>query len=138
MASINQFADRLKSLSIINESRTALEDNKPLIKDLNRERMLEGRKTDGNFLPNYSRTSQVVYGYPNEPIKLKDTGAFQSAITVEIEQEKIITGSSDDKTGMLVERYGDNIFGLGTQDKVELIVPLRKSLVGNIKKKLGL
>jgi hypothetical protein len=128
----------LKSLSIINERRTALEDNKPLIKDLNRERMLEGRTSKGNFLPNYSRISQEVYGYPNEPIKLKDTGAFQSAITVEIEQEKIITGSSDEKTGMLVERYGDNIFGLGTPDKVELIVPLRKSLVGNIKKKLGL
>jgi hypothetical protein len=100
--------------------------------------MLEGRTSKGNFLPNYSRISQEVYGYPNEPIKLKDTGAFQSAITVEIEQEKIITGSSDEKTGMLVERYGDNIFGLGTPDKVELIVPLRKSLVGNIKKKLGL
>ena len=138
MTTISQFQTRLKSLNIAEESRQALETEKPLIKDLNRERMLEGRKTNGKILPNYSKISQDVYGYPNEPIKLKATGAFQQAITVEVGIDIIKTTSTDSKTGKLVKRYGEDIFGLGAPDRIDLIKPLRKTLVGNIKIKLAI
>ena len=138
MASLNQFAERLSRINIREESRQALEKEKPLIADLNRERMLEGRRSDGSFLPTYSKISQSVYGYPNTPIKLKATGDFQAAITVEIDNESIIQGSSDEKSGMLTDRYGEDIFGLGKPDRIDLVPPLRKTLVGNIKLKLGI
>ena len=138
MGSINDLLKRLQVLNIPEESRQALIANKPLIIELNRERMLEGRKTNGKFLPNYSKISQEVYGYPNTPIKLKATGAFQQAITVDVGINIIKTTSTDSKTTMLTKRYGEDVFGLGQPDKIDLVPPLRKTLVANVKDKLKL
>ena len=65
------------------------------LEDINRERMLSGRLRDGQVLPHYSEISQSVYGYPNIPIALKDTGAFQEAIFVEVQGDKILTDSRE-------------------------------------------
>ena len=138
MGSINDLLKRLDALDIAGESKRALEAEKPLITDLNRERMLEGRLTTGKILPNYSKVSQEVYGYPNEPIKLKATGAFQQAITVEVGIDIIKTTSTDSKTAKLVKKYTENIFGLGQPDRIDLVPPLRKTLVANIKSKLSI
>lgn len=138
MGSINDLLKRLQAVNIPEESKQALEANKPLIVQLNRERMLEGRKTSGRILPNYSKISQEVYGYPNEPIKLKATGAFQQAITVDVGIDIIKTTSTDSKTEMLTKRYGEDVFGLGQPDKIDLVPPLRKTLVANIKSKLSI
>ena len=138
MGSINDLLKRLDAVDIAAESKQALITEKPLIIELNRERMLEGRKTNGKFLPKYSKISQEVYGYPNEPIKLRATGAFQQAISVEVGIDIIKTTSTDSKTAMLTKRYGEDVFGLGQPDRIDLVPPLRKTLVKNIKSKLSI
>jgi len=114
MATTKQLLERVKSLDtdqVINES---LDETMGAIEDINRERMLDGVKADGTTMPKYSYISQVVYGYPDEPIKLKDTGAFQAGITAKREGENIIHDSTDSKTEMLIEKYGGGILGIGT------------------------
>ncbi len=98
---INKF-NNLKTDEVINKT---FEETKENIADINRERMLDGVRSDGKIMPNYSIIST--------PIKLKDTGDFQKAIFSTIESDKILTTSSDYKTELLTKKYGENIFGLG-------------------------
>jgi hypothetical protein len=105
--------------------------------------MLSGRLQDGQVLPNYSKISQEVYGYPDIPIALKDTGAFQAGIFVEIQGDKILTDSTDGKTDMLEEKYGklngSSVFGLGSSGfKGEYLDILQPVLVKEFKKATGL
>lgn len=99
---------------IVTES---LEETSGQLADVNRERMNEGIKADGSVMPNYSYISQTVYGYPDEPIKLRATGAFQEGIHVDVEGDKILTDSSDEKSEMLKGRYGEEIMGLTAETK---------------------
>lgn len=115
------------------------EATKVQMAELNRERMLDGVRADGSIMPNYSYISRVVYGYPDEPIKLKKTGAFQAAIEVKIEGGTINTDSTDEKSEKLKRRYGEEIFGLGGDYKREYNKKhLRPAIVQAVKKRLGL
>lgn len=100
--------ETLDTDKVVIDSMNATADD---LEEKNRERMLDGVKADGSVMPHYSYISQTVYGYPDEPIKLRDTGAFQRAIVVKLEGGKVVTESTDEKTDMLVERYGEDIFG---------------------------
>lgn len=113
MATTKQLLERVKALDTDKVINDALDETMDAVEDINRERMLDGVKADGKQMPHYSFISQTVYGYPDEPIKLKATGAFQAGITAKREGEVIHESSDDGKTDMLVERYGENIFGMG-------------------------
>lgn len=113
MATILGMINKVKALDTDKVIDEAIDETLPDIEDINRERMLDGVKSDGSVMPNYSFISQTVYGYPDEPIKLKDTGAFQAGITAKRQGDKIVQTSTDSKTDMLTERYGEEIFGTG-------------------------
>lgn len=118
------------------EAMTATADD---LEEKNRERMLEGVRADGSMMPHYSYISQTVYGYPDEPIKLKDTGAFQAAIEVKVESSTVVTTSTDEKTDMLVGRYGNKIFGTFGDFKNEYIrESLRPEVMKRIRQVTGL
>ena len=138
MSTINTIRARLKALNVKEESRQAIEKTKPEIIALNRERMLAGQRTDGSYLPFYSKISQEVYGYPNTPIALYATGDFQKAIKVEVGFNVIKTTSIDPKEGMLIKRYGEGIHGLDKEGKQEYIKDLRPVFVKNVRAILSL
>ncbi len=108
-----QLLDKVNALDTDKVINDSLDETMDAVEDINRERMLDGVKADGKMMPHYSYISRTVYGYPDEPIKLKDTGAFQAGITAKREGENIAQDSTDSKTDMLVERYGDEILGIG-------------------------
>lgn len=83
------------------------------LEDINRERMLDGFKSNGSPMPIYSEVSQRVFNKPNTRIKLYDTGAFQNAIFAERIDNVIITDSEDIKSDLLKDKYGETIFGTG-------------------------
>lgn len=122
---INKLYERVKAVNtekvIINAIDTTTDD----LKEVNKERINDGVLKDGKVLPNYSYTSQKVYGYPNIPIRLLDTGAFQRGLFVKREGGRIVTGSTDSKSAMLEERYGlengSSIFGLGGSYKQQYL-----------------
>lgn len=116
----------------------AMQKSTGALEEKNRERMLDGQRSDGSTMPIYSYISQTVYGYPNTPIKLKATGEFQAAITITVNGDVVNTGSTDEKADMLVERYGA-IFGTYGDYKAEYIAnDLRPAFMGEVKGKTGL
>lgn len=110
MSTFKALYDKLNRMDVDKIIDKALDDTMDNLEDINRERMNDGVKADGSIMPIYSYISQVVYGYPNEPIKLKATGSFQDKLYAKREGDIIHTSSTDSKTEMLVERYGE-IFG---------------------------
>lgn len=121
MITLNQI---LRNARAVNEQLVAiasLRETQDEMADKNRERMDDGIRADGSKMPIYSYISQTVYGYPNIPIRLHDTGDFQNAIHVSIKGDIIRTTSTDWKSAMLVERYGKEIFGLYGPYKAEYL-----------------
>lgn len=103
---------------IINQS---IDNTLTELENINRERMNDGLRADGSEMPTYSFISQKVYGYPDSPIKLKATGAFQAGIQAKREGNVISTTSTDPKTKKLEKKYGENygtsVFGLSKDYK---------------------
>lgn len=83
------------------------------ITEANKSMLWEGRKSDGKSMPPYSKFSGKT-----GKIRLYDQGFFYQGFFVERTGSfPIVIDSSDEKRDMLVERYGETIFGL---DKVAI------------------
>lgn len=131
--------EKVKGVDVEKVIETAFDSTALALADINRERMLDGVKADGSIMPFYSPVSQSKFGYPNEAIKLKATGAFQTAISVTRQGESIITDSTDEKSAMLKERYGEQIFGTGGSYKQQYIEEsLQPSFIAEIREATGL
>jgi len=90
---------------------------KKLVTYLNTEKQLQfGLRSDDTVLPNYSRTSIDVYGKPDAPIMLKDTGEFWRSFEVILDMDGFeIDGDSvkfDFEPVDLEAIYGEDIYGL--------------------------
>ena len=138
MTTINTIRARLKAVNINAEAVEAITLTKGDIADLNRERMLAGRRSDGSIMPFYSRASVVIFGYPPGPIRLKATGSFQEKVTVNVNSLLFVQDSSDEKSNMLKARYGEAIFGLDKEGKKEYVKELRPVFVKQVRSKLML
>lgn len=126
--------NRVKAVDTDKVINDAFQNSKSDLEDINRERMNDGVRADGSIMPNYSYISQKVYGYPNSPIKLLATGAFQRAIKVEVNAAIVKTDSTDEKSPMLKARYGEEIFGTGGDYKKQF---LDESLRPNFNKEIS-
>jgi len=136
MVTVSAYLNKLERINIEAESVKSIDQTKDEIPDLNRERMLSGKRADGSIMPDYSPISVSVYGYPPGPIRLKATGSFQRSITVKVEGKSIVTDSTDDKSMMLQKRYGSDIFGLDKEGRIDYVKVLQPVLVDNVKKSL--
>lgn len=80
------------------------------VTEANKSMLWEGKKSDGSDMPPYARKSGKI--------RLYDQGFFYQGFYVERTGSfPIVLNSGDDKRDMLVERYGETIFGL---DKVAI------------------
>lgn len=138
VTTINNIQDRLRAFDVVKETKNILEKTKGQVTDLNRERMLEGKRADGSQMPNYSPISVSVYGYPPGPIRLRNTGAFQRAIKIDITANTIIQESTDFKSDILQARYGEKIFGMDKESKAEYANSIRPLFIKHAKEKLQL
>lgn len=140
---ITKLYGKIKTLNTDRIIGQALRQTAHDLEDVNRERMLDGVLKDGSVLPHYSYISQTVYGYPDIPIALKATGAFQAAIKVQVNDGVIRTQSTDSKSSMLEARYGSangtSIFGTSGPYKAQYINEnLRPAFMAGIHKVTGL
>lgn len=94
---------------------------KKLIVQLNTDNQLRfGELADGSILPNYSLTSQKVYGKPNAPISLHDTGEFWESFRITNVTEFDLTVEVDDYYNLL-RRYSLEVIGLNEENTQRLI-----------------
>jgi hypothetical protein len=88
--------------------------------DINTEEQLQkGIRSDGVNLPDYSPISVSVFGKRAGPMTLKDTGEFYEGFYLDTSKWPIQFDSKDDKSAMLQDRYGHEIFGLTKENKTE-------------------
>lgn len=133
MATVLDMIDNLKSLNIEKEALVAIGKTGERILDLNRDQLLDGKKSNGKVMPAYSDMSVEVYGKPSGPIRLYDTGAFQESFKIDVDSLglQILSDDPNDLAGA----YGDDIFGLTTKNQEyynkEIFLPVFMDAVKN-------
>lgn len=127
---ISRLERKLKRLTISDMERivmrNALDRVKSEIEDVQKFQMQLGQDANGGaigVLRNvaYGRKKKQKGGIaPLGAVDLRDTGAFQDAIDAQIVPGAILLDSSDPKTSELIEKYGEEIFGLNEDSKERL------------------
>ena len=98
-------------LDVQKETLVSISKTSEKFVELNREQLQFGKRADGSFMPQYSRTSVIVFGKPSGPIRLYDTGAFQKSFKLDVSSSGVKVVAND--IHGLEERYSDEIYGLG-------------------------
>lgn len=106
-------------------------DLAPRLEDKIIEQLDRGERGDGKILPHYSPVSVEVYGKPPGPIRLEDTGDFRRAIIIIVSEDGIEFISTDPKSNMLMQDYGEEILDLtprsiGEFNEDDLLIELQK------------
>ena len=107
--------------------RRAVQENTDKIVELNVEQLYEyGINSLGISIDTYAPYSPYTIrvknekGQPTDRVTLRDTGDFHKSFEVVVGPVDFYITATDYKTDMLVERYGEKIFGLIPQNKIEL------------------
>ena len=107
--------------------RRAVQENTDKIVELNVEQLYEyGINSLGVSIDTYAPYSPYTIraknekGQPTDRVTLRDTGDFHKSFEVVVGPVDFYITATDYKTDMLVERYGEKIFGLIPQNKIEL------------------
>jgi hypothetical protein len=138
MITINDILNRIEAINIKEEGRIFIESIKEDIKELNQERMLQGRRADGSIMPPYSNASVIKFGKEPGPIKLLDTGSFQNNIFIKVDADSFTSDSRDSKKAMLKETYGEEILGLGEPERLEIVEFKNDDFINQIRNKIKL
>ena len=99
----------------------------PQLADRQRDQMLEGKNKKGARIGRYrsgayARMKEVMNPLPGFGVPdLRLTGEFFKQIYVDIRDNTVIVDSTDEKTQSLVNKYGEEIFGLSKNTKSEFI-----------------
>ena len=108
--------------------RKAVQENTDKIVELNVEQLYEyGINSLGISIDTYAPYSPYTVrvknekGQPTDRVTLRDTGDFHKSFGAVVGPVDFYITATDYKTDMLVERYGEKIFGLIPQNKTELV-----------------
>ena len=117
--------------------KESFDDISSFVEDKMIDQLDKGLKGDGTFQPNYSRVSIEVYGKPDTPIKLYDTGEFYKGVQSKAGLNGVDLTSTDSKRNMLIRDYGEQTLNLTDQNK-EIVAKqyLQPSMFENIKEYL--
>lgn len=80
--------------------------------------MLLGYKADGNRIGKYKNKAYAAMKFAENPlagigyVDLRLTGYFQDDIFVDTRSNSVVLSSMDEKANSLMQKYGNNIFGL--------------------------
>jgi hypothetical protein len=118
---------------IIVATRVVLIKNAEFIEDLNRDQLSRGERSDETLLPNYSPTS-VAMGKPPGRIRLFDEGPFYEGINASIFDDEMRFEGEDEKTGMLISKYGAMILGLSDDSLQILIDKIKPEIIDEVRR----
>lgn len=122
----NKFIENLQSYI-----EGVVDDNQDLL-NLNREQLLDGKKSSGKYMPAYSNRSVDEFNKPPGPIRLFDSGDFHGSFTIESK------GSTFDIKGTdlygLEDRFGMDIYGISKANQPKAKQITTKQLSEDYKK----
>ena len=133
---------RLSSIDLIDEVAQAMGETSDIAVQLNRDQMYAGIRSDGSEItPKYTPLTKFLKskeGRPFDRVTLNDTGSFYRLTFLRIVDNSYELDSRDDKTNKLKTKYGDKIFGLTTDSKVQWLPSVQSVTVRSIANKTGL
>lgn len=145
MATTLDIVKRFEGLNVDTVSQEAMEQVTTPLKEKQKDQLLSGLNRMGEQIgkyrsPAYAKKKYAMNPLPGEGIPdLKLTGAFHREVYAEVRGDKVIVDSTNDKTQALVNKYGEKIFGLNTEKKIEFIKEdLKPAFIREIKKTLKL
>lgn len=113
---LQSFVSKWKNIDFIDLAIDVLLELEDDIVQLNQEQIYIGQRSDGERItPEYTEYTKFLKfkkGQPNDRVTLLDTGDFYDSILINIVGESLIFDATDPKTPDLLEKYGENIFGL--------------------------
>ena len=133
---------RLEKTGINNLAKQVVVSQENTVVDYNTDEQLfkKGVGVDNKKLkPKYKRRTISIKkrkSQPSDRVTLKDTGAFHSSFYIDAKKEFFIIRANDAKTGKLVKKYSDKIFGLTAPSKARLSKDLKRKLLMKIHKRL--
>lgn len=143
-ASIKNLSYRLRSVknALPKYLIDAIDKHEALILDLIRYEQLYKEGINGrgekisSYAPYTSYTKRRKYwkGQPYDRVTLKDTGKFYSKFTLARSQDGFFITSYDNKTSMLMDKYGKTIFRLTNHNFTTLV---RDKIKPFIKRKIA-
>lgn len=118
MATVLDVIDNLEALDIHRESKIAVGKTTEAMIALNKEQLEAGYGADGKRIGRYR--SQVYAQMKNAMnplpglgnVDLILTGAFSDSFQVDVNGDEIERIATDSKTDVLIDKYGDDVFGL--------------------------
>lgn len=108
--------------------------HEPELLDLNKEQLQGNQDSDGKSLGKYSKKYAELKGEEN--VNLFLTGDFYYGFFFASEKFPVIIFSYDEKTEWLVNRYGENVFGLTKNNKLLAASTILKDDIAAYYKKL--
>lgn len=121
MATVYDLIESLEKVNILEITGKAIRDASDLMAQLNREQLKIGMTSDDIMLPDYSKTSVLIFGKTPGPIKLYDKGNFYKSIKVDSDSDmfKEFYEFICNDPNNLQKRYKDfgDILGLTSKNK---------------------
>ena len=124
---------------------TAFSENESAMLKAQKDQMRRGERSDGEEITPgllsdaYAREKKASGGIAQMGVPdLKDTGAFQNAITYEVSDGVVYFNSTDEKTDDLVDKYTEDIFGLSGKSFTEARPSVFKSMREYCRRTLGI
>lgn len=111
MTTLEDLRETLMAVDITREVLSAIGRTSKEYINLNKDQLLDGKRADGSNMPNYSYISQTVFGKPDAPIMLYDTGAFHESMKLDVGGDELEILAED--VHGLEDRFGNEIYGLG-------------------------
>jgi hypothetical protein len=138
---IAEMLRRFERINLEQLTGEAMTENKDAILDLNREQLAHGKDSAGfDITPPYTPFTvmkKMQKGQDYSVVNLKDTGAFQNRMVLNVKSNSYNIDSTDSKTGKLKEKYGQEILGLSESGKKETWVIVKPDVVRRIKDETG-
>ena len=138
LKNIQDFAKKLNNITFSDMLSLAYDDREFLeeIVGYNQEQLLDGRLSNGVYLPKYSEASQRLYNKQNIRIQLKDTGAFYRSLKARRNGNEIIfTGDTNKEDVDLEQQYTKHIFGIDSDNEKEVNKLIGEFVLEGLKEK---
>jgi hypothetical protein len=115
---IDQLISNVESLDIKGLIRESVDENRDELIRLQKDQMLHGYDSLGKRIGKYKNKKYAIKKHALNPLPglgFKDeklTGSFQNEIFIDARNEGVVFSSLDEKTPDIIDREGENIFGL--------------------------
>lgn len=115
---ISELYQNAKAIDLADIFSDVIEKNEQHLIDLNHNQLQFGLDSEGNYLREYQSPAYALEKQSMNPKAglgnpdLKYTGAFYRGWSLLITNSEFLFDSGDSKTSDLIEKYGQNIFGL--------------------------